>query len=109
MASPFSNLLCVFATYTQGKDVFPEFAWTLENSVIVRDRKQIIPAEDYIDSNTLDVKMFMAFFTPSTQVLQLFLLEIHSLNSEKNSLAHQVLTSTGAFWSSGCHNASSGV
>ena len=52
----------------QGQKVFPEFAWTLENNLIVRENKEINPSEDYIDGDTAEVKMYLAFFSPETEV-----------------------------------------
>jgi len=51
---------------------FPEFAWTLEGGVIVRDGMQLSPSVDYIDDETLDVELVMVFYSPHTQVVTLF-------------------------------------
>ena len=57
----------VDGTYSIGGKAFAEFAWSLQNDVIIRDGKQLQPAADYIDSNTQEVKLIMPFYTPSSR------------------------------------------
>ena len=47
---------------------YPEFAWTLEGDVVVRDGVELHPAEEYIDENTQKVELILSFFVPSVQV-----------------------------------------
>lgn len=48
--------------------LFPEFAWTLESETVVRDGKQLSPAEDYLDGSTVELSFYAAFYTPSSRV-----------------------------------------
>jgi len=54
-----------------GKDVFPDFAWGLEASVLVRDGKDVFPEEDYIDANSELVELLVPFFTGFSQTMAL--------------------------------------
>mmetsp|Transcript_22280 Transcript_22280/g.56221 ORF Transcript_22280/g.56221 Transcript_22280/m.56221 type:complete len:634 (-) Transcript_22280:401-2302(-) len=47
---------------------FPEFAWTLQSSLLLRDGVELVPAQDYIDDETLEVTMILSTFVPRTQV-----------------------------------------
>ena len=47
---------------------YPEFAWTLEGDVVVRDGVELHPAEEYIDENTQKVELILSFFVPTVQV-----------------------------------------
>ena len=54
-----------------GKDMFPDFAWGLEASVLVRDGKDVFPEEDYIDANSELVELLVPFFTGFSQTMAL--------------------------------------
>jgi hypothetical protein len=51
-----------------GKMMFPEFAWTLESDMVVRDGEELHPATDYIDANTVELWFYTAFYVPSSRV-----------------------------------------
>jgi len=55
-----------------GDTYFPEFAWTLEGDIVVRNGEELVPVQDYIDINTLEIQMWMLFFVPSTQIATVF-------------------------------------
>mmetsp|Transcript_35735 Transcript_35735/g.84686 ORF Transcript_35735/g.84686 Transcript_35735/m.84686 type:complete len:770 (-) Transcript_35735:1562-3871(-) len=48
---------------------FPEFAWTLESDVIVRDGAELAPRDDYIDFHTREVQLWMIMFVPSSKIV----------------------------------------
>mmetsp|Transcript_26182 Transcript_26182/g.73392 ORF Transcript_26182/g.73392 Transcript_26182/m.73392 type:complete len:553 (-) Transcript_26182:215-1873(-) len=50
------------------KVMFPEFAWTLETEVVVRDGEQLRPDEDYLDTSTVELWYFTAFYVPSSRI-----------------------------------------
>eukprot|EP00191_Tetraselmis_sp_GSL018_P004087 CAMPEP_0177607570 /NCGR_PEP_ID=MMETSP0419_2-20121207/17990_1 /TAXON_ID=582737 /ORGANISM="Tetraselmis sp., Strain GSL018" /LENGTH=978 /DNA_ID=CAMNT_0019102165 /DNA_START=848 /DNA_END=3781 /DNA_ORIENTATION=- len=51
-----------------GATYIPEFAWTLEGDLIVRDGKEISPREEFIDFYTQEVELWMLLFVPASQV-----------------------------------------
>ena len=53
----------------KGTMAYPEFAWTLEGDVVVRDGIELRPSEEYIDEKTQKIEFILSFFVPSVQVL----------------------------------------
>ena len=48
--------------------VFPDFAWGLHDTMIVRNGEIIKPPLEYINGNTLAVTLLMCFYAPSSKV-----------------------------------------
>ena len=58
---------------SSGKFGFPEFAWSLQGEVVVRDGVEMKPRETYLDDETLDLEFVMVMYSPHTRV-RLYLL-----------------------------------
>eukprot|EP00873_Tetraselmis_striata_P016585 jgi/Tetstr1/436849/TSEL_025626.t1 len=48
--------------------VYPEFAWILEHTTLVRGGRDLVPQNDYLDPYTKGVTLLLSFYTPDTQV-----------------------------------------
>jgi hypothetical protein len=55
-------------TFLSNQSYFPEFAWTMQSSALVRDGVELRPKVDYVDEDTQELMMVMTFFVPKTQV-----------------------------------------
>lgn len=60
--------LCPFRAPAQGRKVFPEFSWILENPSVVRSGEEKNPVDDYIDLKTLSLTLLLSFFTVGSRV-----------------------------------------
>lgn len=51
-----------------GVHLFPEFAWTLDNEMVIRDGRELYPAQDYIDNSSVELFFYIAFYVPTSRV-----------------------------------------
>jgi hypothetical protein len=55
----------------QGRTVYPEFAWGLDNEILVRDGQVLYPSEDYVDHKTTSVRLLSCLYNYRTHVAAL--------------------------------------
>jgi hypothetical protein len=48
--------------------VFPEFAWALDNEILVRDGKVLFPGDSYVDDRTRSIRVLTCLYNYDTQV-----------------------------------------
>jgi hypothetical protein len=48
--------------------VYPEFAWALDNEILVRDGQVLYPSEDYVDYKTTSVRVLSCLYNYKTHV-----------------------------------------
>jgi hypothetical protein len=46
----------------QGQSFFPDFAWALDNTMVVRGGQLLTPATQYLDTETSDVRLLMTLY-----------------------------------------------
>jgi hypothetical protein len=52
----------------QGRQVYPEFAWALDNDILVRDGKVLFPSDNYVDDKTTSIRVLTCLYNYETQV-----------------------------------------
>eukprot|EP00193_Tetraselmis_chui_P003001 CAMPEP_0177753644 /NCGR_PEP_ID=MMETSP0491_2-20121128/1573_1 /TAXON_ID=63592 /ORGANISM="Tetraselmis chuii, Strain PLY429" /LENGTH=1824 /DNA_ID=CAMNT_0019268949 /DNA_START=404 /DNA_END=5878 /DNA_ORIENTATION=- len=52
----------------KGRTVYPEFAWALDNEILVRDGQVLYPSEDYVDYKTTSVRVLSCLYNYKTHV-----------------------------------------
>eukprot|EP00873_Tetraselmis_striata_P023759 jgi/Tetstr1/444023/TSEL_031963.t1 len=52
----------------KGKEVYPEFAWSLDNDILVRDGKVLFPVDNYVDDRTLSIRVLTCLYNYKTMV-----------------------------------------
>eukprot|EP00873_Tetraselmis_striata_P028356 jgi/Tetstr1/448620/TSEL_035866.t2 len=50
------------------REVYPEFAWSLDNDILVRDGKVLFPEDNYVDDRTLSIRVLTCLYNYETMV-----------------------------------------
>jgi hypothetical protein len=78
--------------------VFPEFAWALDNEILVRDGKVLFPGDNYVDDDTTSIRVLTCLYNYDTQVASILEAEynLRGLEVVKTVSVNQVKLLTAA-------------